>query len=178
MPGQLPIDIHMSQAVEIRPLAAGEVEHVAGIHQVAFPRQQNSLLWVSCNAAAYPRIRYFVAVQVGKIVGYIQWTEKSGFREEVVLELEQMAVLPENRGRGIARALIEQSLPQVARELEKRGARIKGVMVTTRTDNVAQRIYASTLGAETKAVIPDLYSADEAIMIALSPDLGRRQGER
>lgn len=162
----------MSHVPSIRPLVASDIEHVAAIHQAAFPRQLESLLWISCNAAAYPRIRYFVAVEDGRLVGYIQWTEKSGFREEVVLELEQMAVLPENRGRGIAHALIRQSLPQVARELEKRGARIKGVMVTTRTDNVAQRIYASTLGAVTKAVIPDLYSADEAIMIALSPDFG------
>ncbi|MFJ4289363.1 GNAT family N-acetyltransferase [Cupriavidus sp. NPDC089707] len=160
----------MSQAPSIRPLVASDIEHVAAIHQVAFPRQLESLLWISCNAAAYPRIRYFVAIEDGKIVGYIQWAEKSGFRKEVVLELEQMAVLPENRGRGIARALIRQSLPQVARELEKRGAAIKAVMVTTRTDNAAQRIYASMLGAIPRAIIPDLYSADEVIMIALSPD--------
>jgi hypothetical protein len=38
--------------------------------------------------------------------------------------------------------------------------------VTTRTDNHAQRLYRKALGATPEAVIQDLYSADEVIMVA------------
>ena len=39
------------------------------------------------------------------------------------------------------------------------------IIVATRVDNHAQKIYKNTLGAETEATIRDLYSADEVFMI-------------
>lgn len=39
-------------------------------------------------------------------------------------------------------------------------------MVNTRADNFAQTLNKKTLGAEVEVTIPDLYSADEVIMIA------------
>ncbi len=50
--------------------------------------------------------------------------------------------------------------------LKSRGARIKNIVVTTRTDNHAQRLYRKALRAAPEAVIKDLYSADEVIMVA------------
>lgn len=38
---------------------------------------------------AYPRFLSFVAEINNQIVGYIVWAQKSGFRAEAVLELEQ-----------------------------------------------------------------------------------------
>lgn len=45
-----------------------------------------------------------------QIVGYIQWIQKSGFRNESVIELEQIAVLQNKRGKGIGALLIRESL--------------------------------------------------------------------
>lgn len=101
-----------------------------------------------------------------EIVGYIQWMEKSGFRKEVVLELEQIAVSPEWRNQGVGSYLINSSLSLVKEELAKREAVLKHVVVTTRTDNDAQKIYRETLNASVETTIPDLFSADEVIMIA------------
>jgi ribosomal protein S18 acetylase RimI-like enzyme len=114
-------------------------------------------------------MRCFVATEDNRICGYVLWAEKSGFRDEVVLELEQIGVLPNHQGRGIGKALILNSLPRVANQLSERGARLKAVVVTTRTDNGAQGLYRKTLGAQVEAVIPNLYSADEVIMIARNP---------
>jgi len=74
------------------------------------------------------------------------------------LELEQIAVLPQHRGQGVGRALIQQSLPMAE-------AALKHVMVTTRADNQAQSLYRQTLGVEVEAVIRNLYSADEVVMV-------------
>ncbi|AKS23508.1 MAG: putative acetyltransferase [Leptospirillum sp. Group II 'C75'] len=106
-----------------------------------------------------------------KILGYCVWTEKSGFRKEAVLELEQVAIEEISRGKGIGRSLIEQSLEMVKECLSDRGSCLKAVLVSTRTDNPAQKIYAHSLGAEPIAVIPGLHSADEVLMVRMYKDL-------
>lgn len=151
----------------IRPLT--KIKHdlaaVAVVHAQAFPRQQSSLDWITCNAQAFPRMRYYVAVVDGGVTGYVLWTEKSGFRRDVVLELEQIAVLPDYQRRGIAEALIKQSLPHVTAQLEARGSMLNTIMVTTRADNAAQQLYAKVLGAKVEATIPHLFGVDEVFMV-------------
>jgi hypothetical protein len=68
--------------------------------------------------------------------------------------------------------LITESLPLVRSELDKRGARLKHIIVTTRADNYVQKLYQKTLGVETEATITDLYSADEVFMIRRDIDHG------
>lgn len=158
--------INTDTQCKIRRMEPNDVSAVAAVHTQSFSRQLNSEEWISCNFSAYPRVRTFVAHVDKQIVGYIQWMEKSGFRKEVVLELEQMAVLPEWRNQGIGSYLINSTLPLVKEELTQRGSALKYVVVTTRTDNDAQKIYKETLNASVEATIPNLFSADEVIMIA------------
>jgi hypothetical protein len=67
--------------------------------------------------------------------------------------------------------LITESIAQMDRPLKKQGARIKSILVTTRTDNQAQGLFRRVLRAEPQAVIKDLYSADEVIMLARNIEL-------
>lgn len=159
-------------AVQIRPMTLEDIASAADVHRAAFPRQDHSLEWIQCNFNAYPRMQYFVAAEEGEVVGFIHWSQKSGLRRQAVLELEQIGVSPERQGRGIGTQLILKSLPHVARQLAGRGAVIKHIVVTTRCDNAAQRLYSSALGAEPAAIIHNLYSADEVFMIAR--DVGER----
>lgn len=156
----------MSEGLRIRPTEEGDVEGAALVHGRAFPRQRHSREWIECALRARPRTHCFVADEAGVVVGYIHWMEKSGFRDEVVLELEQVAVSPDRQGRGVATALIRDSLPEVRDRLRDRGATLKHVIVTTRADNAAQRLYRTVLGAEVEARIENLYSADEVLMVA------------
>ncbi len=153
----------------VRRLTEKDVPKVAEIHAEAFSRQGHSAEWIRCNAQAFPRMRYYVAESDGLLCAFVLWTEKSGFRENVVLELEQIAVAASYRKQGVAEALIVQSLPDVTRQLADRGATLKAVLVTTRSDNDAQRLYRKTLGAKVEATLPSLYSADEVFMIARNP---------
>lgn len=152
--------------VIIRKMIDEDIEQVALVHQRAFPRQHDNRTWIECNYRAYPRMRYFVAETEGQIVGLIHWTEKSGFRPEAVLELEQLAVDPDFQGQGVGKQLILRSLPQVNRCIRERGARLKHIFVNTRADNFAQKLYRNTLGAEIEATIKALFSGDEVYMIA------------
>jgi len=64
---------------------SGGIDAVADVHSQRFPRQKDSLKWISCNFAAFPRIMIFVArEEKDQVVGYIQWIQKSGFREQSV----------------------------------------------------------------------------------------------
>ena len=150
----------------IRLMQQGDLNGASIVHEKAFTRQRLSLEWLECNFNAFPRFLSFVAEMDGSIVGYITWSQKSGFRPETVLELEQIAVLPEHHSKGIGKNLIQDSLPLVREQLVKQDSKLKHIIVTTRADNHAQKLYKSTLGAEVEAIISNLYSADEVFMIA------------
>lgn len=150
----------------VRLMKCEDLSGAAVVHQSAFVRQQFSHEWLQCNLNAFPRYLMYVAEIESEVVGYIIWVQKSGFRPEVVLELEQLAVMPVAQGKGIGRKLIVDSLPLVQQELAVKNAVLKHVLVTTRADNYAQELYRSTLGAEVETVISNLYSADEVFMIA------------
>ncbi|MCG9561167.1 GNAT family N-acetyltransferase [Vibrio chagasii] len=153
-------------------MTEADLNGAALVHQATFVRQQNSKTWLQCNLSAAPRFLNFVAESDGEIVGYIIWVQKSGFRPEAVLELEQLAVLPTAQGQGLGKKLILDSLRQVKQKLSEQDSTLKHVLVTTRADNFAQKLYQSTLGAEVETTISNLYSADEVLMIA------RNVGER
>ncbi|MEZ9697646.1 GNAT family N-acetyltransferase [Vibrio sp. 10N.261.46.E12] len=153
-------------------MTEADLDEAALVHQSAIIRQKNSRDWLQCNLNASPRFLNFIAESDGEIVGYIIWVQKSGFRPEAVLELEQLAVLPSAQGKGLGQKLILDSLPQVKQKLAEQGSTLKHVLVTTRADNFAQKLYQSTLGAEVETTISNLYSADEVLMIA------RNVGER
>ncbi|MEM1438260.1 MAG: GNAT family N-acetyltransferase [Pseudomonadota bacterium] len=156
----------MSLGLSTRMMQDSDVVGVAHVHELAFPRQTRSLEWVRCSLAAFPKCLAYVCEADAEILAYAIWTQKSGFRLSAVLELEQVAVLPDRQRRGIATELIRESLELARAELDSHGASIKAITVSTRTDNAALRLYERTLGAKHVATIPDLYSADEAVLIA------------
>ncbi|MCF7852428.1 MAG: GNAT family N-acetyltransferase [Simkaniaceae bacterium] len=158
--------------MKIRRMTDQDLLRVAKVHQETFPRQTLSKEWIECNLRSYPRIKYFVAEDEENILGYIQWIEKSGFRKEVVLELEQIAVLPTKQKNGIGSSLIRESLKAIKDELyHQREACIKHILVSTRTDNRAQALYKKILNARPEMVIRELFSADEVLMIARNINL-------
>lgn len=144
-----------------------DIDAVAKVHSEQFPRQNDSIRWVSCNFAAFPRILMFVARdEKDKIVGYIQWIQKSGFRQQSVIELEQIAVLKSQQRKGIGTLLIEKSLEYIKDYLADTNSNLKAILVSTRTDNLAKSLYEKVLKAKEVAVIKNLYSHDEVIMLA------------
>lgn len=152
--------------MNVSRLEKDEIQSVAAVHGEAFTRHKESEEWIRCNFNAYPRIQLFVAENDGGINGYIMWTQRSGFREKSVLELEQIAVHPEQQGKGIGTQLIEESLPIVEEWLAERNSTIKTVIVGTRTDNEAQQLYKKTLNAEPAAIIEDYASGNELFLVS------------
>ena len=114
---------------------------VAKIHAQAFSRQHGSEKWITSNFAAVPRIMIFVARdEQDKVIGYIQCIHKSGFRQDAVIELEQIAVLKTKQHQGIARKLIQESLTHVKDHLRDNKSVLKSILISTRC--VATIIFA------------------------------------
>lgn len=154
--------------IQIKLLEKHEIQEVAEIASQSFSGLKDpikALKWIKCNFNAYPRMQYFVA-KSEHVLGYILWMEKGGFRQESVWELEQIAVKPEFREKGIAIKLIIESLKKIKKYLKKRNSKLKLVEVTTGAENKAQELYKKTLNAKVEAVIKDLFRGDEALMIA------------
>jgi len=104
--------------VTVTHMQRDDINAVAKVHAQQFPRQYNSAIWISCNFAAFPRIMLYVARdEKDNVVGYIQWIQKSGFRKESIVELEQIAVLGSNQGKGIGTKLIKESLNHIKKYL-------------------------------------------------------------
>jgi len=155
--------------IKIQPLTKKDISKMAILASQCFSGlkdKRKTRQWIICNFSGFPRAQYFVVKEKGAILGYILWLEKGGFRQEAVWELEQIAVDPKYRGRGIATVLIEKSLVKIIEYLKKRGAKLKLVEVTTGTENQAQRLYQKTLDAQPEAVIKDFFRGDEVIMLA------------
>ena len=152
--------------MNVRIMEKSDFDMVAKVHSNAFQRQQRSREWLSCSFEAYPRIICFVLEQGNQIQGYILWAQKSGFRPEAVIELEQVAIDPSQQNKGLGQHLISHSLVQLKKILLSSGSSIKHILVSTRADNHAQAIYRKVLGAEVEATIHNLFSADEVYMVA------------
>jgi len=146
---------------ELKKIAEIASENFSGLKE-----KNKALKWIACNFNAYPRMQYFVAELDNKIIGYILWLEKGGFRSESVWELEQIAVKKLFQGQGVGTELINQSLEGIKKYLQKRGSQLKAIEATTGKDNLAQNLYKKTLAANAECVIKDLFRGDEVVMIA------------
>jgi ribosomal protein S18 acetylase RimI-like enzyme len=152
--------------LKIRIIEENDLDKVALVHAAAFPRQGHSKEWLLCTTRAFPRMLCYMVEQGSQVLGYIIWAQKSGFRPEAVIELEQIAIYPDQQNKGIGQLLIRQSLQQVKTQLLITGSSVKHVLVSTRADNHAQKLYRKVLGAEVEATISNLFSADEVYMVA------------
>jgi GNAT superfamily N-acetyltransferase len=161
----------MQANIHIRRMSEGDIQAASEVHAAAFPRQTFSKMWLECVFKAFPKSQCFIAQWQDKIVGLIFWTEKSGFRKEAFVELEQIAVCPDYQGKGIGTQLIQVSLPEVAKKIAERGAVLKNIIVNTRADNYSQALYKKTLGAVPVASISGIFSAEEVFLIAKDIDI-------
>ncbi len=155
--------------VEVRRALGSDLGAIAEIGAEAFSGLRpvdRARDWVRACAAAAPRMEYWVALRDGRVVAYILWMEKGGFRVESVWELEQIAVRASERRLGIGAELIRRSLHGIEEELARRGARLKLVEVTTGTEQSAVEFYRRTLGAEVVAKLPAFFRGDELILVS------------
>lgn len=162
------------QDIVVRRMRDEDIGAVARIYLKCFRGMREFKItrrWITSRYRGFPTNQYFVATMDKKVVGYIQWSELGGFRKQAVIELEQIAVSPDQQGKGIGGRIVRESLKEMSRYMRSRKSSIKLVKVTTGTSNEAQKLYRKELNAKPVAVIPDFFRSDEVIMIARKSEL-------
>ena len=74
-----------------------DLDSTALVHAEDFSRQGHSQELLACTIRAFPRTLCYVAEQGNHMLSYIVWAQKSGFRPQAVLELEQIAIHPDEQ---------------------------------------------------------------------------------
>ncbi|MFZ1023395.1 MAG: GNAT family N-acetyltransferase [Thermoplasmata archaeon] len=175
--GLRPAQRGRGRSTQVRRARQGDLEAIARIGSASFSGLRPSargLRWIRNNWAGRPRMRYWIARRGGKLVAYILWIEKGGFRLDAVVELEQIAVDPGLRGKGIGSVLVRRSLRQLHEEIGRSGRRVKVIEVTTGSEQGAIGFYRRALGAKVVAKIPNLFRGNEYILIARPRTRARR----
>ena len=150
--------------MEIREAKKEDIESIAGIYNECFPKESNHKLWIESSFSSYPSGVYYVISIEGKISGYILWCVKNGFRDNTIIELEQIGIHPGSSGKGLGRRLIEITLDKFKDHLSSLGHNVGAIIVTTSEGNFAEKLYQSTLGVSRAALITGFGSGDEVIL--------------
>ena len=149
----------------IRMATDEDIKDIATVHGKAFVRQHSSLLFIKCMFSAYPLFRIFVFDDT-RIKGYAIWAEKSGFREQAVIELVQVGILPEYQNNGLGSQLLLKSYELTEQQIQERGGTIGSILITTADDNPAIALYKRLFGVELRGAIPNLFRHPEIILVA------------
>jgi ribosomal protein S18 acetylase RimI-like enzyme len=150
--------------MEIRQATKKDIESIANIYRACFPNELNHQLWIESSFNSFPRGVYYVISFEGQVCGYILWCVKNGFRENTIIELEQIGVHPDFSGKGIGRKLIGRTLEEFKEHLSTLGHNVGAIVVTTSEDNFAENLYKTTLGVFRAAVITDYGSGNEVVL--------------
>lgn len=147
-------------------LVAGkdDLANISGIYEKCFSREKNHDEWIKANFSAFPRMQYYLVIVDRVVVGYALWSVKNGFRDKSIVELEQLAVVPEFRGRGVGKELLEHSFDQFKQHLAEKAIAVKAIYLTTRDGNNAEGLYRKVFGVEREGIIKNYGSGDEVIL--------------
>ncbi len=155
----------------IRPADQKDISAIAEINKQGFSGNaagNAAKRWVKANFAQREKYRYFVVEADDKVTGYIGWEIKGGFmRKTPVVELQQLAVLPDFRGKGIGTGLINESLPQVKlwiKQVNPAAEKVR-IFVWTKKDNgPAKKIYQKISNLD-RTYERNIYDSDEIMLL-------------
>ena len=78
---------------------------------------------------------YIVAEEKGKIIGIVTWL-MHGLAKHQLCELDRIAVLPEYRGKGVARQLFNELIKDAKSFYRKNNSKLRKMYLLTHADNI------------------------------------------
>lgn len=124
--------------------------------------------WVQSHFNQGDQYHYFVFEEDGKVGGYVSWEIRGGFAREIpVIELEQLAVHPDFRGKGIGTKLVEETFPlmkQWVHEQQPEAKQMRVCIWTKKENSKAQTIYLRVCNEGEKGE-RKIYGSSEEVML-------------
>lgn len=103
---------------------------------------------------------YIVAEEKGKIVGIVTWL-MHGLPKHQLAELDRIAVLPEYRGKGVAKELFETMLKDIKSFYKKNKSRLRKLYVLSHYDNIRAHRFYEKLGFKHETTLKSHYYQDK-----------------
>ena len=99
---------------------------------------------------------FIVAVDNGKVIGLTTWL-MHGLPKHQLCELDRIAVMPEYRGRGVAKLLFDELVKKAQDEYKKHGYKLRKLYILTHDDNKRAQTFYEKLGFEHETTLKHHY---------------------
>ncbi|MFH1409386.1 MAG: GNAT family N-acetyltransferase [Nanoarchaeota archaeon] len=99
---------------------------------------------------------FIVAVEENVIVGLTSWT-MHGLPKHGLFELDRIAVLPDQKGRGVAKRLFNALIEDARNFFNKKQASIRKLYILTHDSNARAQAFYEKMGLKKEIVIKDHY---------------------
>lgn len=103
---------------------------------------------------------YVVAEDRGKIIGIVTWL-MHGLPKHQLCELDRIAVLPEYRGKGVARELFKALIKDAKSFYKKNKSKLRKLYLLTHADNVRAHKFYEKLGFKHETTLKEHYYKDK-----------------
>ena len=88
---------------------------------------------------------YIVALENEKIIGLVTWLIH-GLPKHGLFELDRICLLPESRGKGVGKKLVDALIHDAHLWFEAQGSRIRKLYLLTHEDNTSAHIFYEKVG--------------------------------
>src|SRR3989338_10469323 len=99
---------------------------------------------------------YIVAEESGKIIGIVTWLIH-GLPKHQLGELDRIAVLPEYRGKGVARELFDALIRDAKSFYKKNKSKLRKLYLLTHADNIRAHKFYEKLGFKHETTLKQHY---------------------
>ena len=99
---------------------------------------------------------YIVAEDNGKIAGIVTWAKHGLFKHQLI-ELDRIAVLPEYRGKGVARGLFNALVKDADKFYKKNSSRLRKLYLLCHADNKRAHKFYNKMGLKHESTLKQHY---------------------
>ena len=103
---------------------------------------------------------YIVAEENGKIIGIVTWL-MHGLPKHQLCELDRIAVLPEYRGKGVARKLFNALIKDAKQFYKKNKSKLRKLYLLTHDNNIRAHKFYEKLGFKHETTLKQHYYKDK-----------------
>ncbi len=103
---------------------------------------------------------YIVAEENGKITGLVTWL-MHGLPKHMLAELDRIVVLPESKGKGVGKALLEELKKDADNGYKKHGFRLRKLYLLTHADNKDAQSFYEKIGFRHETTLKKHYYKDK-----------------
>ena len=106
------------------------------------------------------RYNYIVGVEDGKVAGIVTW-QMHGLPKHQLCELDRIAVMPDFRGKGIAKELFDALIKAANEEYKKHGFKLRKLYILTHADNKRAQSFYEKMGCKHETTLKQHYYKDK-----------------